>query len=77
MLRQPLALTPPHMVLPEKVMAPFAALSRSMHAYMALTRGTTVNRAYVFTLSPKRADPVPGPRPAPELGRYDQIITER
>ena len=33
--------------------------------------------AYVFTVSPKRADPVPGPRPAPELARYDQIHTER
>ena len=47
------------------------------HAYVALTRGTTTNLAYVFTLSPKRADPVPGPRPAPELARYDQIHTER
>ena len=43
------------------------------HAYVALTRGTTVNLAYVFTASPKRADPAPGPRPAPELARYDQI----
>jgi conjugative relaxase-like TrwC/TraI family protein len=47
------------------------------HAYVALTRGTDANFAYVFTTSPKRADPVPGPRPAPELGRYDQIHTER
>jgi hypothetical protein len=31
------------------------------HAYVALTRGTDVNLAYVFTLSPKRADLVPGP----------------
>jgi hypothetical protein len=31
----------------------------------------------VFTTSPKRADPVPGPRPAPELARYDQISSER
>jgi hypothetical protein len=31
----------------------------------------------VFTTSPKRADPVPGPRPAPELARYDQIQAER
>jgi hypothetical protein len=29
----------------------------------------------VFTTSPKRADPVPGQRPAPELARYDQIHT--
>ena len=45
------------------------------HAYVALTRGTDVNTAYVFTLSPKRADPVPGPRPAPELARYDRRTT--
>ena len=43
------------------------------HAYVALTRGTNVNTAYVFTLSPKLADPVPGPRPAPELARYDRL----
>jgi hypothetical protein len=47
------------------------------HAYVALTRGTDANLAYVFTVSPKRADPVPGPRPAPELARYDQIQAER
>ena len=47
------------------------------HAYVALTRGTDANLAYVFTTSPKRADPVPGPRPAPELARYDQIYSER
>ena len=47
------------------------------HPYVALTRGTTTNMAYVFTVSPKRADPVPGPRPAPELDRYDQIHAER
>ena len=43
------------------------------HAYVPLTRGTDVNIAYVFTTSPKRADPAPGPRPAPELARYDRI----
>ena len=43
------------------------------HAYVALTRGTDANLAYVFTLSPKLADPVPGPRPAPELARYDRL----
>jgi conjugative relaxase-like TrwC/TraI family protein len=47
------------------------------HAYVALSRGTDANYAYVFTTSPKRADPVPGPRPAPELARYDQIQAER
>src|SRR6266566_1947092 len=47
------------------------------HAYVALTRGTDANYAYVFTLSPKLADPVPGPRPAPELARYDKMSAER
>ena len=47
------------------------------HAYVALSRGTDANHAYVFTTSPKRSDPVPGPRPAPELTRYDQIHAER
>ena len=45
------------------------------HAYVALTRGTHVNTAYVFTVSPKLADPAPGPRPAPELARYDKHAT--
>jgi conjugative relaxase-like TrwC/TraI family protein len=45
------------------------------HAYVALTRGTEVNVAYVFTQSPKRAEPAPGPRPAPELTRYDRRTT--
>jgi AAA domain len=45
------------------------------HAYVALTRGTDTNTAYVFTVSPKLADPAPGPRPAPELARYDKIAT--
>jgi hypothetical protein len=40
-----------------------------------LTRGTTTNIAYVFTTSPKIADPAPGPRPAPQLARYDRQIT--
>jgi hypothetical protein len=47
------------------------------HLYVALTRGTSTNLAYVFTVSYKRADPAPGPRPAPELDRYDQIQAER
>jgi hypothetical protein len=42
------------------------------HAYVALTRGTQVNTAYVFTAAPKTADPAPGPRSAPELARYDR-----
>jgi hypothetical protein len=45
------------------------------HAYVALSRGTTTNMAYVFTVSPKVADLVPGPRPAPELARHDRIAT--
>jgi hypothetical protein len=45
------------------------------HAYVALTRGPDVNAAYVFTLSPQRADPAPGPRAAPELARYDRRAT--
>jgi hypothetical protein len=47
------------------------------HAYVAMTRGTDTNTAHVFTLSPKIADPAPGPRPAPELARYDRLTAER
>ena len=47
------------------------------HAYVGLSRGTDANHVYVFTTSPKRANPVPGPRPAPELSRYDHIHAER
>ena len=47
------------------------------HAYVALTRGTDANLAYVFTASPKTADPAPGPKRAPELARYDKINAER
>jgi hypothetical protein len=47
------------------------------HAYVALTRGTDANLAYVFTLSLKTADSAPGPKPAPELARYDKILAER
>ena len=46
------------------------------HVYVALTRGTDTNMAYVFTVPPKLADPAPGPRPAPELARYDRITAE-
>jgi hypothetical protein len=45
------------------------------HAYVALTRGTDVNAAYVFTASATTADLAPGPRPAPELARYDRRAT--
>ena len=47
------------------------------HAYVAMTRGTHLNTAYVFTTSPKTADPAPGTRPAPELARYDRLAAER
>jgi conjugative relaxase-like TrwC/TraI family protein len=47
------------------------------HAYVALTRGTHDNSAYIFTQSPKRADITPGPRPAPELARYDRLTDHR
>ena len=47
------------------------------HAYVALSRGTGTNVAYVFTVSPKLADSMPGPRPAPELARYDRITASR
>jgi hypothetical protein len=43
------------------------------HTYVALTRGSDTNTAYVFTLPAKLADPAPGPRPAPELARYDKL----
>jgi hypothetical protein len=33
--------------------------------------------AYVFTISPRRADLAPGPRLAPELARYDRITAGR
>ena len=44
------------------------------HAYVALSRGTDANHAYVFTASPKRADPVPGPRPASRTGPVRQNL---
>jgi len=43
------------------------------HAYVALSRGTHHNHAYVYTASPEQADIAPGPRPAPELERYDRL----
>jgi hypothetical protein len=58
-------------------LAVFTGTEDRQHALVALTRGTDANLAYVFTLPPKRADPVPGPRPAPELTRYDRLHPER
>ena len=45
--------------------------------YPAMTRGTDANLAFVFTTPPKAADPQPGTRAAPELGRYERIRYER
>ena len=46
-------------------------------AYVMLTRGAQSNMVYVFTLSPRIADPRPGPVPAPELARFERITSER
>jgi hypothetical protein len=54
-------------------LAVFTGTEDRQHAYVALTRGTDENAAYVFTVSPKRADIAPGLRPAPELARYDRL----
>jgi conjugative relaxase-like TrwC/TraI family protein len=54
-------------------LAVFTGTEDRQHAYVALTRGTQNNSAYVFTVSPTRSDPVPGPRPAPELARFDRL----
>jgi conjugative relaxase-like TrwC/TraI family protein len=45
--------------------------------YPAMTRGTDANLAYVFTTPSRPADPQPGTRSAPELGRYDRARRER
>ena len=45
--------------------------------YPAMTRGTDTNLAFVFTTPARPADPQPGTRPAPELGRYDRAQRER
>ena len=45
--------------------------------YPAMTRGTDANLAFVFTTPTRTADPQPGTRPAPELGRYERIRQER
>ncbi len=47
------------------------------HAYVALTRGTHGNAAYVCTPLVKIADPKPGARPAPELDRHDRVAAWR
>jgi conjugative relaxase-like TrwC/TraI family protein len=45
--------------------------------YPAMTRGTDVNLAFVFTAPARLADPAPGARPAPELDRYERLRHER
>ena len=45
--------------------------------YPAMTRGTDVNLAFVFTTPARPADPQPGARPAPELDRYGRLRRER
>src|SRR3984957_18927555 len=54
-------------------LAVFTGSEDRQHAYVALTRGTDDNTAYVFTTSTKLSDPAPGTRPAPELARYDRL----
>ena len=44
--------------------------------YPAMTRGTDVNLAYVFTTPAPPPGPQPGTRPVPELARYDRIRRE-
>jgi hypothetical protein len=57
-------------------LAVFTGSEDRQHAYVALTRGTHQNTAYVFTTPTKLADPAPGARPAPELARYDRLISQ-
>ncbi len=45
--------------------------------YPAITRGTDVNLAFAFTTPDRPADPQPGTRPAPELGRHDRTRQQR
>ena len=45
--------------------------------YLAMSRGTENNMAFVFTTPAKSADPQPGTRPAPELDRHERAQRER
>ncbi len=54
-------------------LAVFNGSENRQHAYVALTRGTDENTAYIFTTPVKLSDPAPGTRPAPELARYDRL----
>ena len=57
-------------------LAVFTGSEDRQHAYVALTRGTDNNTAYVFTTPTKLSDPAPGTRPAPELARYDRLTAQ-
>ena len=57
-------------------LAVFTGSEDRQHAYVALTRGTDDNTAYVFTTPTKLSDPAPGARPAPELARYDRLTAQ-
>jgi hypothetical protein len=45
--------------------------------YPAMTRGTDMNVAFVFTTPARAAEPQLGTRPAPELDRYNRIRLKR
>jgi conjugative relaxase-like TrwC/TraI family protein len=55
----------------------FAGTEDLQHLYVALTRGWRANHAYVLTSQDRAADPAPGPRPAPELARFDRLVSRR
>ena len=57
-------------------LAVFNGSEDRQHAYVALTRGTDSNTAYVFTSPTRLSDPAPGTRPAPELARYDRLAAQ-
>jgi hypothetical protein len=68
-----------HVAQGRTVRAGLAVLTGSetrQHATVALTRGTDENTVYVFTTPARLADPAPGPRPAPELARYDRLTAQ-
>jgi hypothetical protein len=46
-------------------------------AYVALTRGRDRNLVYVFSESPRKADPAPGFKPAEEIGRHERLSSYR
>jgi hypothetical protein len=46
-------------------------------AYVGISRGTHRNLLLVCTSAPREADPLPGPRPAPELARAARMEADR